>query len=1259
MREGFGKVTRISAVVAVLLAFFMLATPVLEIGNKTVNIGPVNDNNVAAANGNRVFTVGEVDYGGGMATLNPFAYTQAEEFQTIWPIYSTMLTYDVDNNIIGDLANSWTVSPDGKTWDFKLANNAYFVDPLDPTTRAPARLVTYRDVAWTYWEVNNNTGNHLSSYFNDGYNGVIASIARGANDFEVIVTTTKPYAPFLGALTMIPIVPEYIWNHLPSGKTPLTFANLPMVGSGPFYSTMTAVPTTVGTLLRNPIWFQETNRGWQLHIDTLQYKTELSPVTAWSELTTNPPIIDVMMGVTPAQYMNNIINTTTPWVKGFAQTTGFVFEYQLNQLTPSVRAQLVKAGKLQNGGSNNPLISNPTVELALQMSVNRQEFIDKAYLGLGSVTDSIIPKVNRWYHPEPNPLEFNTTKARQILMEAGWAYDSLGNPATSTTAPLYKKGAANGTVYWGLSFNLMSLSPESFWDIGSRLIVDWAKEAGILYTRTLLPTNQANTAWYKADYDAWLWDWFFSPTSDPSTDCLSVHTTGAIGSWSGSYFSDPTFNQMYNDSLVAVDEGARRTIVNNMQEYLYNSHMVSYPADRKELYAVSYRNWEKESFGNWETHYSLMPDWATPWLYMRLSPVDNLAPNVTIGSSSFEGVVNSPINFFGSATDSSGLKYQWYWGDGTSSGWQTSASQPHTYGTDGIYTVYFAAQEQGTADAFANWQEAKVTVINPANNAPTNVQIAMNPTTGINQGTQVGFTGSATDTDTLYYTWNFGDGEGALGATATHQFKTAGTWTVTLNVTDNHPGAGRPAQATKVVSVAANRAPTVTLPSTGVAQQKVSTAFTATAGDLDGEPLRFTWIWGDGSKTVTATPSTTHTYNQKNPGYNLYCWADDLTGLTGHNVSAHEVVTVLGNPTPPTITAFTVKGLTTGITALTGQPLNFSGSAKDTAGDALTFQFKFGDGIWYNQSNPETANNVVVTNYIWHPFATAGTYNAYLYVYDGQDTTASAVRIISVTVNDPPMVTPQTNKTGTMTVALSFTGNAFEPDGDPMRFSWNFGDGTPVVVGQNPSHTYAKWGVYMFTMFVDDLTGIPGHNVSSIAYASIAYRMQLSIGWNLVSIPMVTTYTANTLPGLVMGDEVVNWNPSSQAYDKIFIKGVSPPAMNYAILPHTGYWVYVAAAKTLTLSGANPVDWQYRNVITGTNGGWATIGFCGLNTTRHAEDMKNLYVGGLVTSVVSWNAATGLYTTHVIGLPINNFVLNPGMGYWIFVSGSGQLAYDP
>ncbi len=461
-----------------------------------------------------------------------------------------------------------------------------------------------------------------------------------------------------------------------------------------------------------------------------------------------------------------------------------------------------------------------------------------------------------------------------------------------------------------------------------------------------------------------------------------------------------------------------------------------------------------------------------------------------------------------------------------------------------------------------------------------------------------------------------------------------------------------------------NSPPTISMPSSDLVKQKVTTTFNVTASDPDGDALRFTWIWGDGAISVTETITASHTYIQKTT-LTLVVWADDQTGLEGHNVSAAEHLTIVPTADPPTVTAFTVKGLTAGITALTGQPLNFSGSAKDSAGDAMTFEFKFGDGTWYNQSNPEKGNNVIVTNWVMHSFAEAGIFTACLYVFDGVYTSQSAARTIAVTVNDKPDITPQANKTGAMGVAMAFSGAAFDPDGDPLRFSWNFGDGTPMVVGQNVMHAYTTPGAFAFTLFVDDLTGIPGHNVSSSATANIGWRLNLASGWNLFTVPILSNYTAGTLP-LAMGDEVVGWNPMIQSYDRVFIKGVSPPYMDFPIVPSHGYWVWVGAARTITLYGTVATATQTRTITVSAGGGWALIGLCSLYPLWRASDIPVMFSGpGHVSMVVKYTPPgvippiDPLYTTYIPGLPLNNFILVPGQAYWIFVTGSGTLSYDP
>jgi hypothetical protein len=284
-----------------------------------------------------------------------------------------------------------------------------------------------------------------------------------------------------------------------------------------------------------------------------------------------------------------------------------------------------------------------------------------------------------------------------------------------------------------------------------------------------------------------------------------------------------------------------------------------------------------------------------------------------------------------------------------------------------------------------------------------------------------------------------------------------------------------------------------------------------------------------------------------------------------------------------------------------------------------------------------------------------------LYVRDdtGNNVTVTPITLTIVVPNQPPEVTPLSPYSGVTGTTITFTGDAYDPDNAVLRYTWSFGDGSPLKVGQSVGYAYAKPGTWTVTLYVDDLTGLTGHNVSATTTATIGWRLVLHVGWNLVSLPMTTSYTANTLPGLATGDEVVNWNPGTQTYNKIFIKGVSPPILDYPLVANSGYWVYVGAAKTLTLSGTVPTTEQSRAITVPGTGGWVTIGFCSMNTGWKAESLSAMYSGSTISTVVMWNAATGLYTTHIMGLPLNNFSMVPGLGYWIYVNGSGTLTYSP
>lgn len=92
----------------------------------------------------------------------------------------------------------------------------------------------------------------------------------------------------------------------------------------------------------------------------------------------------------------------------------------------------------------------------------------------------------------------------------------------------------------------------------------------------------------------------------------------------------------------------------------------------------------------------------------------------------------------------------------------------------------------------------------------------------------------------------------------------------------------------------------------------------------------------------------------------------------------------------------------------------------------------------------------------------------YLSIFQG-----AVNRIRSTATNSPPTASftaiPQT---GPVPLLVSFNAAASsDPDGDPLIYAWDFGDGTPPGSGAAVNHTYQDRGLYTATLTVSDGRG--------------------------------------------------------------------------------------------------------------------------------------------------------------------------------------------
>jgi hypothetical protein len=92
--------------------------------------------------------------------------------------------------------------------------------------------------------------------------------------------------------------------------------------------------------------------------------------------------------------------------------------------------------------------------------------------------------------------------------------------------------------------------------------------------------------------------------------------------------------------------------------------------------------------------------------------------------------------------------------------------------------------------------------------------------------------------------------------------------------------------------------------------------------------------------------------------------------------------------------------------------------------------------------------------------------------------TATAQKNLTITGSRAPIINSITEpSSGYTAYTVNFNANAIDPDGEPLIYEWNFGDGTPKSKLANPSHTFTVSNpsaivAYKVTLTVKDPNGL-------------------------------------------------------------------------------------------------------------------------------------------------------------------------------------------
>ncbi len=150
-----------------------------------------------------------------------------------------------------------------------------------------------------------------------------------------------------------------------------------------------------------------------------------------------------------------------------------------------------------------------------------------------------------------------------------------------------------------------------------------------------------------------------------------------------------------------------------------------------------------------------------------------------------------------------------------------------------------------------------------------------------------------TDGTVASYAWDFGNGQRGTGAAASHTYATAGSYVVTLTVTDDRGATTTAKTLVTVAPVRVNTAPVAAFTATG--RDLAVTVDGSASDDSDGTVAAHSWNWGDGTAAGTGAGAS-HTYAAAGT-YTVTLTVTDDDGATA--VTSQQVTVTAPVPTAP------------------------------------------------------------------------------------------------------------------------------------------------------------------------------------------------------------------------------------------------------------------------------------------------------------------------------------------------------------------------
>ena len=435
----------------------------------------------------RVGFVSDVD------SLNPFVGQSTESYTVYHLNYDFLVRYDAATlEPVPGLAESWSHSPDGKTWTFKLRRDVKWQD---------GQPFTSRDVVFTFDYI---IDNELSSY--TGYTKGIVKVTA-TDDYTVVFACDKPKATMLQM--WVPIVPEHIWSKVSPKDAANKFQNPPpCVGTGPFQVVDWKPGVFVRMKANADYW------GGRPKVDELVFTIYTNSDTLASDLSAG---LIQFAGVTPAAFQK---------LKSDPTKTASLATYQAYDN--------IGFNCYEGPSRGHPACRDPKFRRALAWAIDTKTIASIAYGGAAIPATSILPSGfwpqdadYHWQPPASDSRTYDPAKANRLLDEAGYT-DTNGDGIRDY------KGKP-------IKLRLWASNERGALGMAGKLVAGYLMKVGLkIEYQSMDPAamNEGVYAYkngkYDPDYDMFCWGW--AGDFDPGF-LLSLLTTSQIEGWSDTGWS--------------------------------------------------------------------------------------------------------------------------------------------------------------------------------------------------------------------------------------------------------------------------------------------------------------------------------------------------------------------------------------------------------------------------------------------------------------------------------------------------------------------------------------------------------------------------------------------------------------------------------------------------------------------------------------------------------------------------------------------------